>query len=825
MDLNPSVVTPFRQFVIKLESRCDLSCDHCYVYEHADTSWRGRPTVPPDDVLVRTAARIAEHAREHGLARVHVVLHGGEPLLAGPIRLRRAAQVLHETLRGVCELDLRIHTNAVTLNERFLEIFDRYDVKVGVSLDGDRAANDLHRRYANGRSSYDQVVRAIDLLRLPRWRHLYAGLLCTVDVRNDPVAVYDALVALAPPRIDFLLPHATWDEPPLRPEGPGTTPYADWLWRVYERWNAQDRPVPVRMFDSLHRTLRGMSSLTESLGLAPADLVVVETDGTLEQADSLKTAYDGAAATGFDVFRHDFDTAARHPGMIDRQQGLAGLSAQCRACPVVESCGGGLYAHRYRSADGGFHTADGGFDNPSVFCPDLLTLITAVRDAEGAAVHDSAPKEHHPMSTGLLSDRHFDELASGYGSADALAVLRGAQVELNRALLDRVAEAWAGAPETDPPYGEAWELIARLDESAPPALDRALAHPFTRSWALECLERPGPAAERFRGVAELAAAAALFAGRQEKLTLPVRPGGELRLPGHGVLTGVEGADVLVVTEHDRFTAETAQERIEVDLRVPRREPRWHPVRPLSGPSPETPESPAAPESPSAPEPEAGAWRLLLDDTDPQRRAHHWAPAAPMDDAEAEAWRTELAGAWRVIDGTLAGYAPALRAGLETVVPLQAAADGSYVSGAARDLFGTVGIARPGSDELMALLLIHEFQHVKLGAIFDLEDLFDRTDTRTFDAPWRPDPRPFEGLFQGTYAHIAVVEFWRSRWRETGSKEARAEFTRWLDHTFRAIGVMTDSGALTERGRRFVAGMRATVEPWVREAALVGSADG
>ncbi|WP_042364961.1 FxsB family cyclophane-forming radical SAM/SPASM peptide maturase [Streptacidiphilus neutrinimicus] len=809
MDLNRSVTTPFRQFVIKLESRCDLSCDHCYVYEHADTSWRGRPTVPPDEVLVRTAGRIAEHAREHRLARVHVVLHGGEPLLAGPVRLRRAAQVLHDALRGVCELDLRIHTNAVTLDERFLEIFDQYDVKVGVSLDGDRAANDLHRRYANGRSSYDRVVRAVDLLRLPRWRHLYAGLLCTVDVRSDPVAVYDALVALEPPRIDFLLPHATWDEPPLRPEGPGTTPYADWLWRVYERWNAQDRPVPVRMFDSLHRTLRGLSSLTESLGLAPADLVVVETDGTLEQADSLKTAYDGAAATGFDVFRHDFDTAARHPGMIDRQQGLAGLSAQCRACPVVESCGGGLYAHRYRSPQGGFHAPDGGFDHPSVFCPDLLSLITAVRDAQDASAGGSAPKEQRPMATGLLSDRHFDELASGYGSADAVAVLAEAQVELNRALLDQVAEAWAAAPEAELPYGEAWELIARLDESAPQALDRALAHPFTRSWALECLRRSGPAAERFGGVAELAAAAALFAGREEKLTLPVRPGGELRLPGHGVLTAVGGRSALVATEHGRFAAETAQERVEVRLRAPGHEPRWRPVRPVSGPA--TARDVAA-------RADTQGWLLRLDDTDPQRRAHHWTPAEPMDDAEAARWEAELAGAWRLVDETLPGYAPGLRAGLGTVVPLRPAADGSYVSGAARDLFGTVGIARPGAEELLALLLIHEFQHVKLGAVFDVEDLFDRADTRTFDAPWRPDPRPFEGLFQGAYAHIAVVEFWRSRWRATGSKEARAEYTRWLDHTFRAIGVMTDSGALTERGRRFVAGMRATVEPWVREAA-------
>ena len=95
-------------------------------------------------------------------------------------------------------------------------------MKVGISIDGYRAANDRHRRYADGRSSYDQVIRAIGLLRTPRFRHLYAGLLCTIDVANDPLAVYESLLELDPPRIDFLLPHATWDSPPARP--PGATP-------------------------------------------------------------------------------------------------------------------------------------------------------------------------------------------------------------------------------------------------------------------------------------------------------------------------------------------------------------------------------------------------------------------------------------------------------------------------------------------------------------------------------------------------------------------------------------------------------------------------
>ena len=99
--------------------------------------------------------------------------------------------------------------------------------------------------------------------------------------------------------------------------------------------------------------------------------MVVETDGRYEQADSLKTAFDGAPATGFDVFTQSLDVVGQHPGIRARQQGLAGLCETCQACPVVSSCGGGLYAHRYRSANG--------FANPSVYCADLLKLISRIR--------------------------------------------------------------------------------------------------------------------------------------------------------------------------------------------------------------------------------------------------------------------------------------------------------------------------------------------------------------------------------------------------------------------------------------------------------------
>src|ERR1700704_5963793 len=65
-DLAPPVpggILPFRQFVLKVHSRCDLACDHCYVYEHADQSWRARPKVIAADTVALAGDRIADHAR------------------------------------------------------------------------------------------------------------------------------------------------------------------------------------------------------------------------------------------------------------------------------------------------------------------------------------------------------------------------------------------------------------------------------------------------------------------------------------------------------------------------------------------------------------------------------------------------------------------------------------------------------------------------------------------------------------------------------------------------------------------------------------------
>lgn len=814
-------LVPLSQIVLKVHSRCDLACDHCYVYEAADQSWRGRPMIVSDEVTTQAARRIADHAAAHALPAVQVILHGGEPLLAGPARLRRIITTLRSAMDGVCDLDLRIHTNGVLLNERFCALFAEQQVKVGISIDGDRAANDRHRRYADGRSSYDQVIRAIGLLRTRRFRDLYAGLLCTIDVANDPLLVYESLMDLRPPRIDFLLPHATWDSPPPRPSATDTG-YANWLIKIFDRWLADGCPSRIRTFDSILSTLRGGESYTEALGLDPAGLVVIETDGSYEQVDSLKAAFDGAPETGTDVFRHSLDTVAAHPGIQARQQGAAGLCQTCQECPVVASCGGGLYPHRYRSGNG--------FANPSVYCTDLLGLISHISSRLPAG-----PALALEITAHTLSGTSFRALAGGFGNAADMAQLIEAEHSLVRGILSAVYQAGEAAPAVPraakATLRGAWSLLAALDRDEPATLNEVLSHPYIRAWALRCLERLRPAGagpgEEERApdpqkltadlghLAAIAAAAAVRARVGAAVTVPVLDGA-VHLPTLGRLAlgteggprdaagGFETATVSVISNAVIIRVDEAYwtlglrellagESCAIAVARTSRAAEWQPVRTLQGPG----------------------FRVALEDTDPFRDCYHRQVAPRLTESEFDRWQRDFGAAWPEIERNHGAYAPALAAGLTVLMPLAATHDGRDVSGAARNAFGAVAMAPAADPVTLARLLIQEFQHVKLGAILDLYDLHDPADDRLFPAPWGEDKLHLEGLLRGAYAHLAVTEFWRVRQQPAAGSPAgvaASRFGQWRADTAEAIGALLDSRSLTPLGTSWVREMRHSLRP-------------
>ncbi|QSB13831.1 FxsB family radical SAM/SPASM domain protein [Natronosporangium hydrolyticum] len=354
----------FHTFILKVVNRCNIDCDYCYVFHAADTNWRRLPPRMSARVAEAAAARIADHSARHASTKVHVVLHGGEPLLAGREHLRTVLQTLSAGLSGV-DARVELQTNGVLLDEAWLDLLEEYRVRVGVSLDGPPAVNDLHRLDHHGRPTWQQAIRGVELLGTRP--DLYAGILAVVDLDADPGEVHEYLAGFDPPVIDFNLPHATHDRPPER-RRPAEAEYGQWLSAAFDAWVSADRYThSIRMFEDIIALSYGVRGSVDSLGLTWPGMVVIESDGSIEDVDTLKSVAEGAGRLDMSVFAHTFDDVLRHPAVARRLAPMAMLSPQCRSCPLLEVCGGGYLPHRHSSVNG--------FQNPSVYCQDLEYLI------------------------------------------------------------------------------------------------------------------------------------------------------------------------------------------------------------------------------------------------------------------------------------------------------------------------------------------------------------------------------------------------------------------------------------------------------------------
>jgi uncharacterized protein len=372
----PVQIRPFNIFIWKISSRCNLNCDYCYVYNSEDSSWRKQPKLMSELIAKQAAIRIREHAQTHNLLDVDINFHGGEPLMGGKKHLKQLIDIIEDIFKNTeINVNVGMQSNGLLFTQEIGDFLVEKDISIGISLDGPPAINDLHRVDLQGKATTSRLVEKINLLSAPPYVDIFGGFLAVINAKVDPSQVFDYLISFDIEHIDLLLPLNNHDRLPIGKEIDNRlTPYGDWLIEIFDRWfYHQKSHIRIRLFDSIIRLLWNKSSLVEAIGLDPVALLVIETDGSIEAVDTLKTTFDGAAALDRTVFDYDFDTIAQDSAIQSRQQGIDGLCRECQDCPIVDVCGGGYLPHRYSEKNG--------FNNPSVYCTDLQKLIWHIQAA------------------------------------------------------------------------------------------------------------------------------------------------------------------------------------------------------------------------------------------------------------------------------------------------------------------------------------------------------------------------------------------------------------------------------------------------------------
>jgi uncharacterized protein len=363
-------MVPISGFVVKIASRCNLNCSYCYEYNMGDDSWKSMPKIMSIETMSKIMDRIKEHSLKHDFNNISISLHGGEPLLVGIDKFRDYINVIKNNLDGY-RYTIGMQTNATLIDQEFLTYFEENDIYVGISYDGPPKVNDLNRYYHNGKGSSKDVEVALELLKDSK---IFSGILTVIDVNTNPIDTWRYLAQFEPPIIDFLLPHANWDNPPLSHGENNYVKYGDWMISIFDDWfNGYKSHIRIRFFEEILYRLFGQKGSLESLGTEEVGLITISSNGAYEQVDTMKSVYPGAQNIGLNIETNDLDEVLLHKGIKDRQTGKNGLCIKCQNCKVVNICGGGYYPHRYSKI------LD--FDNPSVYCEDLYKLITHIEEA------------------------------------------------------------------------------------------------------------------------------------------------------------------------------------------------------------------------------------------------------------------------------------------------------------------------------------------------------------------------------------------------------------------------------------------------------------
>jgi len=128
---------------------CPANCNYC---------WSSEEKSPI--MSIETIKEVVEWLKIFRQDSVTFTFHGGEPLLAGAEFYREALPLLAEGLSSR-NIAFAIQTNMWKLTPEIAEIFARYNVPIGSSLDGPQELNDLQR----GKGYYEKTMRGYEFAK------------------------------------------------------------------------------------------------------------------------------------------------------------------------------------------------------------------------------------------------------------------------------------------------------------------------------------------------------------------------------------------------------------------------------------------------------------------------------------------------------------------------------------------------------------------------------------------------------------------------------------------------------------------------------------
>ncbi|HXA47714.1 MAG TPA: anaerobic sulfatase maturase [Burkholderiaceae bacterium] len=356
---------------------CNLDCSYCFYLEKEHA-------YPPREKFRMPDAVLEQYVRSYidaqATPEVEFTWQGGEPTLLGVDFFRQALAYQRQYANGKTVRNT-LQTNGTLLDAEWGEFLSTEKFLVGLSLDGPRELHDIHRYDKQHRSSFDNTLRGLDVLKQ---YGVEFNVLVTVsrEISRQPLLVYRFLkeqgvkhiqfnpVVERPPQPQEQVIQLHFSQPPTlrgttfrkkqqsRPVTPEVTlqsvepeAYGDFLIAIYDEWVRSDvGTVHVMNFEWALSAWCQMPASVCLFSPRCGKAAIVEHDGSVYSCDHFMYSDYKLGNLQQDDVATMMKSPAQQAFGAAKEESLPGV---CQRCTYRFACHGECPKNRFAfSADG-----------------------------------------------------------------------------------------------------------------------------------------------------------------------------------------------------------------------------------------------------------------------------------------------------------------------------------------------------------------------------------------------------------------------------------------------------------------------------------------
>ena len=333
----------FQVFVKPVGARCNLSCSYCYYLDKKELYSNISSPLMTDELL---EAYMIQHLQASSGPEIFFSWHGGEPTLAGLNFYKLAISYQKKHNKAKYHIVNGIQTNGTLLNEEWCRFLKKEHFVVGISLDGPEEFHSSNRTAKNGKSTYQDTVNGLKLLRNAG---IPCEILCVVNSLNVkyPLEVYRFFKSLNVQYITFLplVERKNIKDSLVSENSVLARAFGEFLCKIFNEWVAEDiGKIKIQIIEETIRTAFNLDHtlciFKENCGGVP----VIEANGDFYACDHYvnKENHFGNIRT----------TSLKNLLESDKQRQFGEaksilLPAFCRSCDVLSMCNGACPKDRF----------------------------------------------------------------------------------------------------------------------------------------------------------------------------------------------------------------------------------------------------------------------------------------------------------------------------------------------------------------------------------------------------------------------------------------------------------------------------------------------